>query len=118
MIDRKLRRGDVVSLRATVNHNVDAGDEHVHVIIEGFKRIVVEPSTIVSFLQPKVEVDDRVHLGDDKEQGGVVRGVFDYRGGVLLWVETPNGMVTWLANHVEVEELLPEEPPMPPAKND
>ncbi|MDE2103568.1 MAG: hypothetical protein KGL39_40385 [Patescibacteria group bacterium] len=123
MIDRKLRMGDVISVRAVVKHNQDLADGYVHIRVGGEYKptVTVDVENIVAFIQPKVDVEDVVRfLGEHEFSGmrGTVRAVWDAGSETLLWVETAGAMATWRAADVEVEpEVEPATPP-PPAKND
>ncbi|HEY6029956.1 MAG TPA: hypothetical protein VIU44_05310 [Gaiellaceae bacterium] len=119
MIDRKLHKGDVVSVRAVVKHDQDPADGYVHVRIGGeFKpTVTVDVENIISFIQPRVEDGDKVFLSDDHEQRGTVRAVTESNGTTFLTVErAPGRIVVWCATNVEVdpEPQVRAEPAPPP----
>lgn len=117
MINRDLKKGDVVSVRAVVKHDQN-GDEYVHLRIGGeFKpTVTVDLENIIAFIEPKIDVEDVVRRIDDPEQGGTVRAVWNAGGTTVLWVENPRKpMATWIASDVEiVEPVAAVPPPAPP----
>ncbi len=118
MMDRKLRRGDVVTVRAVVKY--DNGGS-IHVALTGYTTATIERSDVMAFLQPKVEEGDYVRLSDDRSEGGKVLAVAESGGKTFLSVErNPGDVVMWDALGVVVDEDFREvePPPMPPAKND
>lgn len=111
MIDRTLKKGDVVSVRAVVRHDTDPGENYVFVRIGGEHKpaITVDLENVIAFIEPKIDVEDVVMLSYDREQSGTVRAIWEAAGVTMLWVQTTiDRMTTWRAGDVEVVE--PPEP--------
>lgn len=71
-----LRRGDTVSVRAKVNHNVDRGETDVHLKI-GHRSTLVESDEIVDLLSRNFDKGDKVRCVDNYRERGEVIGVDD-----------------------------------------
>lgn len=85
----KYRKGDVVSLTATVLHNFREGDGYLYVDIDGaFSNTNVDPSK-VELVSPRIEVGDIVDAGDAYSLwiGATVVAIFDGRA----WIHSKGG---------------------------
>lgn len=120
MLDRKLRRGDVITVRAKVSHEMlDLNEVYVHAVV-GDRRIMLETSDVVDFLYPAIDEGDTVRSRHDPTQVGKVLAVVESGPERYAVVECkPGDVVSWRATALDVVEQQQVEPaPPPPAKND
>jgi hypothetical protein len=102
-------RGDVVSVRATVKHGYQPGDDKdfgIGVQIDGYYQTVFLPAEKLTLVHRHFEVGERVFSADDEAFGHVLA-----IHGNAAWVEREdNGQ--YLTLHLNVLERAP----LPPAK--
>lgn len=83
----QFRKGDIVSVRCVVKHNMDGSKERVFIDVKGsYETLWMEPED-VTLVRPFFEVGDAVRWGDRDGDKGEILGI----AGEHAWIDLGNG---------------------------